>query len=1088
MTDSKVSEISTQEICTRKYRFIRFGSRLTGAVLLCILALFTFPATAQVTTADVVGTVADNTGGILPNIPVSIVNLDTHIQQNTQTTSTGDFDFSFLSPGRYTVTVTVSGFKTFSSTVVLAAGDRVRVNPTLPIGATAETVNVESITPALKLDSSDISALIPEKAVQDVPLNGRNYINLAQITQGANEGPPKGLSSGLGSGTVGDRRPTSDISVNGQADLVNNEMIDGVDNNERLQGTIGVRPSIESIAEIRVISNLYPAELSRTAGGVINIITKGGTDKFHGSAYEFFRNDILNASPYQFGAHLRRPELRQNQFGGALGGPIRPERTFFFADYEGLRLIQGGTTTSSTVPTAYEHAHPGDFSDVGGPVYTGTQLDQSGVDYFELFPLPNAGATTYVNTPSNFTKSATVDGRFDNKFNDANSAFLRYTYNGFTENLGSLLPKTTVAGVSVQPTGSIATVQAHSAQFNYLHTFNEHLVTQATMGYLGLFIEEIAANYGLAVNSAFGQPNINISPDTSGLAPLLVSGYPQLGGAGNYAPLGFTDNAYQYATSTTYQHGAHSYKVGATFIRRQATNVGSQYGDGNYAVTSLQNLVQGVFSSSQRGNQLFAPHLRTSELGVYAQDDWHLGKNLTLNLGLRYDLYTPYTEAQNHISNFDFANPSVGMLIAGQNGVNNRVNQPISTTDFSPRVGFAYSPFAGAVLRGGYGITFVPENLNSTAYLANQPFYSVFGPCSTATCVAPYNHLINGLPLPVPTSATAITGTITAAESPSYQPTYFHQFNLTAQKDFSGNVVTLTYVGMLGVHVVQRIPDFNAPPPNTCSPNGSACTNALRPYYAAQPNLTVITGIQSEGASNYNALEVVYERRTKKGLTVGANFTWSRGLDDAYALARPAGSGDGFGFVPSQIRVLDYGNSDVDVRDRFAATADYELPFGKSLTGWKAILAKDWQTNMLMVWSGTNPFTVTNATTASQTSTNANSDRPNQIASERVANPSPSAFFNTAAFVKQPLGTLGSEHRNQFYGPHYRHVDLSVFKTFPLHAQINLQFRAEAYNITNTTNFNTPNTSLGTATFGQLTSTIPYYNPRTYQFALKLQF
>jgi hypothetical protein len=227
----------------------------------------------------------------------------------------------------------------------------------------------------------------------------------------------------------------------------------------------------------------------------------------------------------------------------------------------------------------------------------------------------------------------------------------------------------------------------------------------------------------------------------------------------------------------------------------------------------------------------------------------------------------------------------------------------------------------------------------------------------------------------------------------------------------------------------------------------------------------------------------------KKGLTAGANFTWARGLDDAYALARPAGSGDGFGYVPSQIRQLDYGNSDVDVRNRFATTANYELPFGKSLKGIAGLLAKGWQTNMLMVWSGTNPFTVTNAADTSNTNPGAaNADRPNQIASWKISNPTSAVFFNPAAFVKQTFGTLGSEHRNQLYSPHYRHTDMSIFKSFPIREKTIVQFRAEAYNIANTTNFNTPNTSLGTATFGQLTSTIPAYNPRVFQLALKVQF
>jgi hypothetical protein len=1090
MNDLQFSKTRTSAEYSGGHRIIKRYGLLIGFFVLCFLQIGVVPVDAQVTTADVVGTITDSTGAILPDVSVSLLSGDTNLARKVQSTSVGDYTFTLLTPGRYTVTVSAPGYKTFTSNVIVAAGDRARVNVALPVGQLTETVNVDSASPALQSDSSVVAALITEKAVQDLPLNGRNFVSLAQITPGVNEGPPKGLSSGAG---TGDRRPSTDMSVNGQADLVNNEMIDGMDNNERLQGSIGVRSSIDSIAELRVITNLYPAEITRTAGGVIEIVTKGGSNQFHGSLFEFFRNDALNAAYYQFGAHNPKPKLRQNQFGGSLSGPIFRDRTFFFGDYEGLRLIQGGAPTKVTVPTLYEEQHIGDFSDIGGAVYTGSQLDPAGVNYFKLFPAPNVSGTTnqYVGTQVFRTQSAISDGRVDHKFSEKDSGFVRYSYNGFTEFLPPVLPVANVAGLSVYPGGSNSAVQAHSGQLDYVHTFTPNLIMNLKAGFLGLYIKETQLNFGTAVNTAFGQPNINISSDTSGLGLLTVTGFTSLGNAGNFLPFGITDNAFQYVGSATYIRGSHSFKSGASLIRRQSTNVGSQYGDGNFTVTNLANLVQGIFSSSIRGNQLSAPHVRTWEIGVYGQDDWHIRKNLTLNLGVRYDIYTPYTEVQNHISNFNFANPAAGVIVAGQNGVSSTANIATQYGNVAPRLGFAYSPKDGYVIRGGYGMTFVPENLNSTSYLQNQPFYSSFGTCSSTTCPAPYTRLAAGLPLPTVTSTTVLTGNLTAAEAPNFHVSYFHQFNLTAQKDFSGNVFTLTYAGMLGRHVIQRIPDFNAPPPNTCGQVGSTCTNAntLRPYYSAQPGLGQITGIQSEGVSSYHALEGIFERRTRKGLTLGANFTWARGLDDAYALARTAGSGDGFGYVPTQIRQLDYGNADVDVRDRFAATANYELPFGKSLRGVSALFAKGWQTNLLMVWSGTNPFTVTNAADTSNTNPGAaNADRPNQIASFKTSNPTPAQFFNTAAFVKQPFGTLGSEHRNQLYGPHYRHVDLSLFKTFPIHDEVNLQFRMEAYNIANTTNFNTPNSSLGTATFGQLTSTIPTYNPRVFQLALKLQF
>jgi hypothetical protein len=1089
---------SSHSVDTRRNQPAVFVLRLFALLACVLLAPVSGRLQAQVTTADVLGTVTDTDGGILPNTAVSIENLETHIVRKTQTTSAGDYTFTLLNTGRYRISVGAAGFKSYTSELSLSAGDRARVDAKLTVGAASEVVNVESRSPALQSDNSVISSVIPEQAVQDVPLNGRNFINLAQVTPSANDGPPKGLSSGS---SAGDRRPTSDISVNGQSDLVNNETIDGMDNNERLQGTIGVRPSIESIAEIQVITNLYPAEISRSSGGVINLITKSGTDAFHGSAYEFFRNDDLNAFSYQFGAHLRKPELRQNQFGGSLGGPIFHKKTFFFGDYEGLRLIQGGSPTNITVPTLYQEQHPGDFSDTGGPVYTGAQLDRAGVDYLKLLPAPNptvAGTIAgYTSTPNQFvgiavnrTSSAIADARVDRKFTEKDSGFVRYTYNGFSEHLPGLLPAELVEGLTVHPTGSDAAVQAHNGQIDFQHNFNDHLLGEVKLGYLGVFIQERAANFGTAVNTAFGQPNLNDNGDDSGLAPLNLTVSTALGGAGNFSPLIFTDNAFQYYGNAIYSRGKHTVKAGVQLIRRQATNEGSTAGSGSYTVTSFANLVQGIFSQVTRGNELAYPHLRTWEPAAYVQDDWHAARDLTVNLGLRYEIYTPYTEARNQISNFNFTNGTI--LVAGQNNVSSTVNQPTAYKNFGPRVGFAYSPKdMGLVVRGGYGITYVPENINSTAYLLNQPFVYNQSPCSSTTCPSSYQRLIQGLPLPTVQSTTNLVGSITAAESPTFRPSYYQQFNLTTQKDFAGNVATVSYVGMLGRHVVQRLPDFNAPPPNACGSAGNACTNAntLRPYYALQPGLTQITGIQSEGVSSYDALQLSLERRTKHGLTTSANYTWARGLDDAYALSRTSGSGDGFGYVPSQIRALDYGNSDVDVRGRFAATANYALPFGANLHGLSAALAKGWQTNMLFVWSGTTPFTVTNSSNAAGTNPgSANSDRPNQVASYHIGNQGPAAFFNQAAFVRQTTGTLGSERRNQLYSPHYRHVDLSLFKTFPVFERMDLEVRAEAFNIANMTNFGTPNTSLGTATFGQLTSTAFNYNPRVYQFAAKLKF
>jgi len=314
-----------------------------------------------VTTADVVGKVTDKTGSGVPRAKVTLTNLDTNIARQVTTNETGDYVVNLLPNGRYSVRVEAAGFKAFGvPELVLATGDRTRVDAPLEVGALTETVEVRAEAAALQTDSSTLGTAITGRLVQDLPLNGRNYIQLAQIVTGVSSGPGNGLATGT---RPDDRRLNSSFSVNGQDPIGNNNMIDGMDNNERVIGTIGVRPSIDAIQEFKVQTNLYSAEVSRTSAGVVNILTKSGGNAFHGTLFEFLRNDKLDGnSNYNFtgGAQLPRQEFRQNQYGGSLGGPIKKDKTFFFADYEGLKIRQG-TPITAVVPTAKQRI--GDFSE-----------------------------------------------------------------------------------------------------------------------------------------------------------------------------------------------------------------------------------------------------------------------------------------------------------------------------------------------------------------------------------------------------------------------------------------------------------------------------------------------------------------------------------------------------------------------------------------------------------------------------------------------------------------------------------------------------------------------------------------------------
>ncbi len=474
----------------------------------------------------------------------------------------------------------------------LAAGDRRRVVVTMLVSGVSQTVEVSAAPPALETVSTVMSTVVSQRSVQDLPLNGRNYVQLAQLAAGANEGTPAAITNG---NRPDDRRQSSSIVVNAQSDTLNNEMIEGIDNNEGTIGSVGVRPSIDAIAEFRVQTNLYPAEVGKTPGAVVNVITRGGTNSLHGSVVDFQRIDAVDARNY-FATVGRRPELRQNQFGGSIGGPIKKDKAFFFADYEGLRIVQG-TTTVNSVPSAFEVAHPGNFSDVGGPVISVTTFSTPGLNYFKLYPAPNSGTNSFIFSPNNTYFSNTADGRGDYRFNDSNLLFARYTYNPLDFLTPSSLPDVTVNGFGpFEPGGSVsfpgaADDSADQGILNYTHIFfpkNQILRLKAGYTYyLQLF--PLPLNYGKNFGNALGVLRFERRLVYIGVAKLRRDQAFATLGASTSLPLYDRDSIYQYAGSLTQVRGRHTLKYGAVLIRRQIYNEEPSSGPGTFSFTSSPN-------------------------------------------------------------------------------------------------------------------------------------------------------------------------------------------------------------------------------------------------------------------------------------------------------------------------------------------------------------------------------------------------------------------------------------------------------------------------------------------------------------------
>jgi hypothetical protein len=1009
-----------------------------------------------------------------------------------------------------------------------------------------------------------VGSLIATQDVENLPVNGRNYFTLALLTPGATM--PENMAMGNGQFML-EQRPTSAIDVNGQSDVANSNLLDGADNNERLLGVVGVRPSMDAIQEVKVQTNLYSAESGRTGGGVIDVITKSGTNNFHGSAYEYLRNDYFDAENY-FATPTSATRLRQHQFGASVGGPIVKNKSFFFTDYEQFRQMNDFTQTF-TVPTLYQEQNIGDFSDqVPGLVLTSEQITTIGKEYFQMFPAPNVNepAYNYVGQGPKTQISHTYDMRIDHHFSSKDSLFARYSFNDTaTADHSMTLPGTMINSIDALD-GVVAEQRYQHIGLSYQHVFNPSTLLELKAIYLRAADNILptqndsnaATKFGWSctstscIDESFGDspgglPAFSLSGSLSGL---MHQGAP--------SPVNQFDNTFPYSGTLTFTRGAHSMKAGLTVLRRQVLEFGdlgpgspkrgnfsfngmySNGSNGTDATTDvgvnayvLADMLQGKAYSESRGNPLITDHYRSWELSGFAQDDWRVRPWLTLNLGLRYDIDTPETEIDGYLSNFD---TSINMLVSPDLlGSQHSSKTAGVKTDFSnvaPRFGFSASLGHNAVLRGGYGLFYFPV-LYGQGLLLNAPYLYSYGcgnslanPPGTAPCAGEFALLDStggasvaaGLPVPTynPALATDISNyagtTITAIDS-GYRSSYLEDFSLELEKDFSGNLISVGYVGNLGRHQPTMI--------NINNYNSITQTSPI----ASLPSTTV-NEMETQATSNYGSMQVVYNRRLRSGLSVNANYTLAHGLDNGGTrLGFGLGSGivsclvgecvvDNYSSPASPIDYVNwkrynYGNSDIDVRHRVSGTVTYNVPLVKTGNAIVSQLVKGWTLNGMGSWQTGLPFSV-----GSPHGTNDAGSYPDQIADVHISHPTLNEWFNLDAFhrtvgeVNGVHAYLGNERRNQLVGPAQRTVNVSIDRDFVLHESLKLQFRAEGFNITNTANFSSPGTSIpgwnadGTVNtsasgggggpggpYGAITSTTPASSGnRELQFALKLLF
>ncbi len=1055
---------------------------------------------AQITSADVLGTVTDSSGAALPNATVTITNLDTHDTRSVTSNQSGGYVFTFLPTGHYTLKVEAAGFKEFTvPSITLGAGDRQRVEAQMSVGERMEKVEVQAEATALQTDSAEVGTLTTNNAVQNLPLNGRNFMNLVQLVPGGTEGAQNDIRSGT---RPDDRRQSSSVTVGGASRV--NFLIDGMDNNDRTIFTIIVRPAIDAIQEIKISTNTFTSEVGLTDGAVVNLITKSGTNAIHGTLFEYFRNDKLDGKPF-FSLPGPKPEFRLNQYGGSIGGPIRKDKTFYFGDFERYdqrqarpylatvpttAMLQGNFAGIATIfDPATTVANPRNPSGFVRTAFPNNQIPASRFDsvaknFLNLYPAPNLPGLAS-NYGSDFVRaqdSSTFDIKVDHHFNEQNSLYARFSYNNTSTITPQVLPE--VNGIF--PTGQQgvypgpAHQDAMSAQLNFVHLFSPNFLMELRGGYGRFALHSLPFNAGTNVNAELGLTNSISGPIFSGMALMQPAGYETLGDAG-FIPLIQFDNVYQEHASFTKTQGTQTIKFGADLIRRQWTVYQSGYPRGQFSFdgnatndpsgvlarsgNAIASMLLGYPGSLQVYLQPVLPGYRAWEVGGYVQDDWRVKPWLTLNLGARYDVFTPETEVANRLSNVSFA--SRGVVVAGLNG-SNTAGVQTDWHDVAPRFGFAISLPFKMVFRGGFGLSFFPANGGNGSQMKNAPFTS--GAAIINSTTQPTYTVSQGLPPALPQNPANPNGTMYALAA-NFKSTYGEQISVSLQKEFAGNLLSVGYSGELTRHNV-IIPNVNQPLP------GPGTLAPRREFYSTLPNATSIYYTTSDGTLDYHSLQVVLERRLRRGLTLSGSYVWS------HALAMATGSGGAGSQVITNYN-LDFGSAPVDVRHRWVGQVNYQLPFGSSFTGFKRVLVQGWQVSAIGVWQSGMPFTVTNNTARVNTGSG---DRPNRTCNGTLSNPTIQEWFDVSCFVTQPLYTPGNSGVFILEGPTERFLNLSFLKSFHVTESKQLEFRAESFNLTNTPNFANPNTALGSSTFGTVSALSVFANPRQIQFALKLLF
>jgi hypothetical protein len=1091
------------------------------------------PAYAQEVTGSIRGTVVDPSGGRVAHAQISVVHLETGLARTVESDSEGNYLLVLLPVGHYRLEAVAPGFRKYlQEGITLGVNEAATVPIHLSVGLATESVEVTANAPLIETGNTTLGKTVGEREILDLPLNGRNFSQLALLQPGVVPITP-GLAQAGGS-----LREGQAYAVNGQRPESNNFLIDGASNVNAVDGGFVLKPPVDAIAEFRILTHGANAEFGSNAGSTTNIVTRSGSNQLHGSAWEFLRNDKLDAANFFENADgFQKSEYRQNQFGGTLGGPIRKDKTFFFGYYEGFRNRQGESIHHVRVPSLEERR--GNFSQDGPllnlcpdppacsqppvefPGDTLPFIDPTAANVVKLYPLPNAADSEgvldlYKATQVLRSSDDQFGVRLDHYLSSNDTLNLRYMFlNG--SRFDPLSPDG--AGVPGFPVGEDRRTQNFVAQLT--HTFSPSLVgiTRFTvLRHKFLFDEHLNKTLPASLGFQY-RPTLDVAA-----GPPFI----QFGGGG-YASIGDPitgprntyENAFATSNSLTWIRGRHDVKFGADYRRDQINAVQGIASNGFFVFIPFP--ISNAFASFLVGQPLLflqgggdqpdgsgdlSRGLRGNAFDFYSQDSFRVNPRLTLNVGLRYELPFPYTEIRNRQNLFEpgaqsrvMPDAPVGLLYPGDPGVPGGLI-PAEKHALAPRLGLAWDPTGGArwLVTAAYGIFYDP-------YYNGQG-----GPLQTPISAPPYlrtpqvmfpgslsNPFANGNPFARRFSTPMTLLTL----DPRLRLPYAQDWDLNVEKSFGADwLFEIGYVGTKGTKL-PRFVEGNPSVPLAGQTWSAQQQNIDRQRLYCMPTLGgnctyssvgLISGVAN---SSYNALEASLRKRFSRGLSFLASYTFSKTIDDVSSFnitgsaSQPVAGENDLAQNPFDL-AAERGRSLFDARHRFVLSYQWELPLWRRPQGWYQHLLGRWQVNGITTFMSGTPFTVLDQSFNYDAPeiTGFSAFRPNLVASPNRGPKTPAEWFNKQAFRRidfssTPAGVYGTEGRNVVEGPGLAQWDFSAFKDIPLAESKSLQFRAEFFNLFNRTNFRLPVSDISSPTFGQIQQAL---SPRLIQFALKVLF